>query len=129
MDRRFRDWLGEAQGKTSDNELARRVGVSPTMIGRYRRGVAPSLSTLRKFATWAKVPPEQLEALVNQSRSARVMILCPKTGRPVPTGLAASPVAFGIGTFGSERLLCQACGEYHAWTKADAFLEGDEPKS
>ena len=55
--------------------------------------------------------------------SVKVMIKCPATGDEVPTGFTA------VSEGKLERLLrgpllvkCASCGQFHEWTKNDAFL-------
>jgi hypothetical protein len=52
------------------------------------------------------------------------MIRCPKTQRPIPTGIAADPAAYETLTLEGNSVKCPACGETHVWDKKDAFLEG-----
>jgi hypothetical protein len=51
------------------------------------------------------------------------MIKCPVTGHEIPTGFTA------VSAGKLERLLrgsllvkCESCGQYHEWSKQDAFL-------
>ncbi len=56
----------------------------------------------------------------------RVMIKCPKTGKPVPTGMGADQKSFESGCFRDNSFgPCPECGQRHIWQKDDAFLEGD----
>lgn len=57
---------------------------------------------------------------------ARIMIECPKTRKPVPTGEEMEPDWFNSPavTMGSNVLEdCPACGETHTWSHRLAFLE------
>lgn len=54
-----------------------------------------------------------------------VMIMCPKTGRPVPTGFGMDKESFKNPTvvlsqnsFGP----CPACGGMHTWDKKDGWV-------
>ena len=51
-----------------------------------------------------------------------VSIVCPNTGKIVPTGVLMSEVEFAGATLGSNNLRCPACGRIHVWSKADAHL-------
>jgi hypothetical protein len=54
---------------------------------------------------------------------ALVMITCPNTGRPVPTGMELDPAAFDSSEFGDIHLECPECPEIHPWSKDDAYLQ------
>ena len=57
---------------------------------------------------------------------AMVMIKCPKTGEPVPTGYELEPEYFNspAATMASSILeKCRSCGETHTWSKSVAFQE------
>jgi hypothetical protein len=59
---------------------------------------------------------------------ARVMINCPQTRKPLPTGMRFSNQSFETATLSGNRIgPCPHCGAQHTWDKKDAFLE-DEPK-
>jgi hypothetical protein len=54
------------------------------------------------------------------------MIRCPKTDDPVDTGVVMGKEAFESGSTPLINITlgkCPACGESHAWSKYDAFLE------
>ena len=58
----------------------------------------------------------------------RVLIRCPSTAMPVPTGLEMDPEAFAA-ELGDRFAYCPHCQRTHLWTKAIAWLEaaaGDE---
>jgi hypothetical protein len=85
---------------------------------------------LRRFTRYGPTF-EELAALVDRQRldavrrtMARIMIRCPKTQRPIPTGIAADPAAYETLTLEGNSVKCPACGETHVWDKKDAFLEG-----
>ena len=53
---------------------------------------------------------------------ADVMILCPETGRAVPTGIGMSFDSFRSVTMRDNVLgSCPACGRDHTWQGEDAF--------
>ena len=61
----------------------------------------------------------------------RVLISCPSTTRPVPTGLEMDPEAFAA-ELGDRFVYCPHCQQTHLWTKAMAWLEaaaGDEHRN
>jgi hypothetical protein len=57
---------------------------------------------------------------------AKVMIICPTTGKTVATGFAMTREAFESPTFhiARESTDCFACGRSHEWSTKDAFLDG-----
>ena len=55
----------------------------------------------------------------------RVMTRCPVGGEPIPTGLVADPKTWETRPIGLNRVSCPVCKQTHAWSKNDAFLEGD----
>lgn len=57
----------------------------------------------------------------------RVLITCPVTGRPTPTGMDYSPEAYQTAHISGHRVDCAHCGGTHVVTKADTYLEGDPP--
>jgi hypothetical protein len=55
---------------------------------------------------------------------ARVMINCPDTGEPVPTGFDMNQQSFETSQMsGNSFGPCPACGQMHTWDKEDAYLE------
>ncbi len=61
----------------------------------------------------------------------RIMITCPMTGRPVPTGLVMTREEFEAAVLSGSVARCPACGRIHPWSKRDASLEEaprDPPK-
>jgi len=56
-----------------------------------------------------------------------VMIKCPKTGRPVSTGIETEPAVFRKLPRVASRMRCPACGEEHAWSVGSAWL-ASEPR-
>ena len=52
-----------------------------------------------------------------------VMIRCPVTGRPISTQIETEPSIFGILPQVEAHTLCPACGQDHAWTRRDAWLQ------
>ena len=54
----------------------------------------------------------------------RLMILCPRTKKPIPTGMVFSKEALDNSKLENNSVQCVACGQMHTWNKPDAFLEG-----
>lgn len=53
----------------------------------------------------------------------QVLIKCPKTGKPLPTGFAMDQVSFDSSTLTNNTVgPCPHCGENHTWSKSDAWL-------
>jgi hypothetical protein len=57
----------------------------------------------------------------------RVMINCPKTSEPVPTGIVMDHASFEITNLTDNPLPdpCPRCGEFHYWSKEDAWVDDD----
>jgi len=55
----------------------------------------------------------------------RVMTRCPITDDAIETGLMADPHSWDAHPIGLNRVSCPLCKQTHAWSKKDAFLEGD----
>jgi hypothetical protein len=55
---------------------------------------------------------------------ARVMIRCPVTGNPVPTGMNVTSLD-GVTMRDNVLGNCPECGRDHVWSGEDAFLEDD----
>ncbi len=51
-----------------------------------------------------------------------VSIVCPNTGKVVPTGVIMTEAEFSRAILGGNDLRCPACGRIHSWSKADARL-------
>jgi len=51
-----------------------------------------------------------------------IMITCPNTKQPVPTGIGADEESFRTMTLDNNFVQCSACGQLHTWSKKDAFL-------
>jgi hypothetical protein len=52
-----------------------------------------------------------------------LFIVCPTTGRAVPTGFTAvSAAVLGRTTVDRFVVQCEACGQRHTWSKAEAFF-------
>jgi hypothetical protein len=51
-----------------------------------------------------------------------VMVKCPQTGRPIPTGIRTDRESFGRSPvfFGQTR--CPICRVHHAWFAGDAWV-------
>jgi endogenous inhibitor of DNA gyrase (YacG/DUF329 family) len=52
-----------------------------------------------------------------------VMIRCPKTGKPVNTGVTASKRRFETELFEGYAVSCPHCKKVHAWKSTDAYLQ------
>jgi hypothetical protein len=62
------------------------------------------------------------QSTAGRQLSQRLMIVCPHTGQPADTGHELTE----IGRLAPQRQLlvdCFECGEDHAWTIEDAFLQ------
>lgn len=55
-----------------------------------------------------------------------VMITCPTTGRPVPTGIEIEPSDFQRLPVTEARMVCPACGQEHVWGTKSAWLDSGE---
>jgi len=56
----------------------------------------------------------------------QVMIKCPVTGKPLPTGFNMPKASFASATLTNNSVgPCPHCGQMHTWSKADAWVEGD----
>jgi hypothetical protein len=53
---------------------------------------------------------------------AMVIIRCPRSGRPVFTGIETDAAVFERLPDSESRVLCPACGSEHLWRKTDALL-------
>jgi len=51
-----------------------------------------------------------------------VMITCPVTGRPVPTGIATDLATLEQAVPFQTSTRCVACGGEHRWSRADAWI-------
>ena len=51
-----------------------------------------------------------------------VIITCPVTRRPVPTGIAMDAVSFQSSTLMNNSVSCPHCGGMHTWSKHNAYL-------
>lgn len=54
-----------------------------------------------------------------------VMITCPDTGRPVPTGIETDPASFAKLPDALSRTKCPLCGGEHVWWTREAWLAAD----
>lgn len=63
-------------------------------------------------------------------RPGTVLIACPVTGEPVPTGFVMDPASFESATLVDNSFgPCPSCGRVHTWSKPDAWIEGEKPRS
>jgi len=53
----------------------------------------------------------------------RIMTTCPRSGSAVPTGHRTGDVSLPS-MIGSRSFRCPDCAEVHAWTAANATIEG-----
>jgi hypothetical protein len=51
-----------------------------------------------------------------------LMILCPKSGQPIPTGIETDELSFQQIPDVLSRARCPVCGLDHAWWKREAWL-------
>jgi endogenous inhibitor of DNA gyrase (YacG/DUF329 family) len=58
-----------------------------------------------------------------------VIIKCPVTGQPVPTGLVMDKEEFGRASLVGNILRCPACGRMHEWTREQAQLVDLPPEA
>ena len=52
-----------------------------------------------------------------------VMIVCPETQLPLPTGVQLNEDVFATALFVNVKVLCPHCEAEHRWSKGDAFLQ------
>lgn len=57
-----------------------------------------------------------------------VLITCPRTRQPVPTGIVLDTQAFIWANLRQQRTHCTHCNRIHRWSKEDAYLPGQPPK-
>jgi len=57
----------------------------------------------------------------------QLMILCPKTGKSLPTGIAMDPATFASSGMEDNRSSCPHCGEFHVWSKENTFWKSESP--
>jgi len=56
-----------------------------------------------------------------------IMVTCPQTGKPVPTGLKAEWVRLGSLPPVAIPFLCTACGHTHKWQRDQAWIGNAAP--
>ncbi len=57
-----------------------------------------------------------------------LMIVCPRTGKYVPTGIAMDLVSFQNSSFSGNSIQCPHCGEHHVWGSEEVrFIEEQAP--
>jgi hypothetical protein len=60
----------------------------------------------------------------NQERKVfQVMVVCPNTGKEIPTGIVALKIMFETQDYINMKVTCPECGEVHTWSKKDTFLK------
>ncbi|MFA5516344.1 MAG: hypothetical protein WDA20_08660 [Desulfuromonadales bacterium] len=52
-----------------------------------------------------------------------ILIRCPVTGKDVPTGVALPAATFLKAEIDTFPVACPHCGQRHAWSKAEAYLQ------
>jgi endogenous inhibitor of DNA gyrase (YacG/DUF329 family) len=52
---------------------------------------------------------------------ATLMIKCPVTGKPAPTGMSLDKKAFDSTTLKDNLINCPHCKKMHAWSKKDVL--------
>lgn len=52
---------------------------------------------------------------------AALMIRCPTTGKPVPTGMAADKESFKTMNYDNNSVQCPHCKQPHTWSKKDVL--------
>ena len=67
-------------------------------------------------------PPTRAER-----KTGRVMMECPRTGKPEYTGFEMDPAMFDNTLFCAIIRKCRQCGQTHKWAKADAWLIEEVP--
>jgi hypothetical protein len=52
-----------------------------------------------------------------------VMITCPNSGEPIPTGYAMYDTLFKKATLTNQTVQCPVCRQLHTWSKGDSWLQ------
>ena len=52
-----------------------------------------------------------------------IWITCPKTGKPVSTGMSMEPVSFYRSVLTGNSVRCPHCGVTHIWAKAEVVID------
>ena len=53
-----------------------------------------------------------------------IMINCPSTNKPLPTGISVGDqAAFDNNSFTNNSVQCPHCQQMHTWSKKDAWVE------
>ena len=88
-------------------------------------GTSPTAPTLGDM-------PYSLDAILPSPKDAikgDIFILCPTTGKPVPTGLHTDTVVFHTLPKIEMRMRCPACQEDHTWKCTNAWVIESAPPS
>ena len=56
---------------------------------------------------------------------AEILVRCPRSQQPVPTGLKAEWVVLNSLPSLAIPFVCAACGQMHTWKREDAWIAGD----
>lgn len=95
----------------------------------YATGKDPYPFGTNERATPVQTPPKSKPKENRPSddsgpKAPRVLINCPRTGRPVSTGLTCTEARFeSIQPQKNPIARCPECGDPHAWKKAEAYLD------
>ena len=57
-----------------------------------------------------------------------LVFTCPKTNKPVETGIAMAKGPIADDSFSNCSSTCPHCGEAHTWSAKDLYFAGDPPK-
>lgn len=59
----------------------------------------------------------------DEGAGRRIMFDCPRTKKPVPTGVSIVPMEFKNSKILPGSTLCPHCGQVHAWSADSVYLE------
>jgi len=127
---RQRDWSGVKawEAVAAEPSASRQNGINGRPHAHSRptsRGTSPTAPTLGDM-------PYSLDAILPSPKDAikgDIFILCPTTGKPVPTGLHTDTVVFHTLPKIEMRMRCPACQEDHTWKCTDAWVIESAPPS
>ncbi|MFL5328789.1 MAG: hypothetical protein ACJ8C4_07720 [Gemmataceae bacterium] len=57
-----------------------------------------------------------------------LLITCPKTNKPVGTGIEMTKGPIAESAFQNNAITCPHCGGQHVWSGQDGYFAGDPPK-
>lgn len=58
-----------------------------------------------------------------------VMIKCPNTSKPIPTGIGMDKASFEASNMSGNSVKCPKCGNIHIWDKRDAWVWEGPPQA